>query len=275
MRSWLKLQVVLGMAAAVALGSLACSRSESKTIVITGSSTIAPLMAEIGKRFEESHLGVRVDVQTGGSSRGVGDARRGVADIGMASRAPKPDESDLVWATIANDGIAMIVHSTNTVGELDAEQITAIYTDQFNNWSQVGGPDLPITTIHKAEGRSTLELFLSHFKVENTAVKADVIVGDNLQDIKSVATDPSAVGYVSVGSAEFEAKRGTTLRALPLGGVPATIESVRTGAFPLSRPLNLVTAKAPEGVVKELIEFAQSPAVRDLVEAQFFVPLAN
>lgn len=76
-------------------------------VVITGSSTVAPLVAEIAKRFEQHHPGVRVDVQSGGSSRGISDARSGLADIGMVSRALKPDEADLNAATIAMDGVVL------------------------------------------------------------------------------------------------------------------------------------------------------------------------
>jgi len=265
---------IAALAVACVVGWSGCAkREDAKKIVVTGSSTVAPLMSEIGKRFEEKHPGVRVDVQTGGSSRGVNDARQGLNDVGMASRAANDDEKDMTFTPIALDGIAMIVHASNPVQELTSDQVRAIYRDEINNWSQVGGPDLAITVVNKSEGRSTLELFLKYFKLEPAEIKADVIVGDNAQDIKSVATDPGAIGYVSVGTAEFEAKRGTSLKALPLEGVPPTIEAVRAGKFPLSRPLNLVTAKAPEGLAKDLIEFATSPDVRDLVEAQFFVPL--
>ena len=72
------------------------SDTKIEKLVLTGSSTVAPLAAEIGKRFESLHSNVRVDVQTGGSSRGVSDARAGLADIGMASRALKDDEKDLL-----------------------------------------------------------------------------------------------------------------------------------------------------------------------------------
>src|SRR5436305_907714 len=74
-------------------------------LVLTGSSTVAPLAAEIGKRFEEQHPGVRIDVQTGGSSRGVADARQGLADIGMVSRALNEQEKDLHAFSIARDGV--------------------------------------------------------------------------------------------------------------------------------------------------------------------------
>ena len=99
----------MGRAAVVGFALLSCSlvRAADSKIVLTGSSTVAPLAAEIGKRFEERNAGVRVDVQSGGSSRGVADARSGVADIGMASRALNADETDLKFFTIARDGIGV------------------------------------------------------------------------------------------------------------------------------------------------------------------------
>ena len=100
-------------------------------LVLTGSSTVAPLAAEIGKRFESLHSNVRVDVQTGGSSRGVSDARAGLADIGMASRALKDDEKDLLQFTIALDGISVIVNKANPVETLNKQQIIDIYTGKI------------------------------------------------------------------------------------------------------------------------------------------------
>ena len=258
------------------LGFAACSKSpQTDKLVITGSSTIAPLMAEIGKRFEQTHPGVRVDVQTGGSSRGIADARQGVADIGMASRALKEDENDLYAFAIAQDGICIILHQENPIANLSDEQVVAIYTGKINNWKDAGGNDAPITVVNKAEGRSTLELFLHYFKLKNTDIKADVIIGDNQQGIKTVAGNPDAIGYVSIGSAEYDATHGVPIKLLPIGGVAASIENVKNGAFPLSRPLNLVTKTAPEGLAKQLIEFAQSESVHDIIREQYFVPIAR
>ena len=76
-------------------------------LTLTGSSTVAPLALEIAKRFESLHPGIRVDVQSGGSSRGLADARQGLSDIGMVSRALKPGENDVLAFPIARDGIAM------------------------------------------------------------------------------------------------------------------------------------------------------------------------
>ncbi|MBN8910485.1 MAG: substrate-binding domain-containing protein, partial [Rhizobiales bacterium] len=91
------------------------AHAADRKIVLTGSSTIAPLMSEIGKRFEERNPDVRVDVQTGGSSRGITDARSGLADIGMVSRALKSGESDLKNFTVARDGVGIILNGANPV----------------------------------------------------------------------------------------------------------------------------------------------------------------
>ena len=264
---------VLALCMAVGLNSTALA--DAQKLVLTGSSTIAPLALEIGKRFEKLNPGVRVDVQSGGSTRGVNDARAGLADIGMASRTLNPEERDLIAHRIAMDGIGIILHQKNPVKSLYDEQIRAIYTGKITNWQQLGGEDRKITVVNKAEGRSTLELFLHHFLLKNPQIRAHVVIGDNQQGIKTVAGNVGAIGYVSIGTAEYEEAHGTPIHLLPMAGVPATVANVRAGRFPLSRPLNLLCQGAPAGLAKRFIEFAQSAAVDDLVTAQYFVPLAR
>jgi phosphate transport system substrate-binding protein len=246
----------------------------SQKLVLTGSSTIAPLAGEIARRFESRHPGTRVDVQTGGSSRGINDVRNGTADIGLVSRDLKPEERGLRTHTIAIDGVGIIVHASNPVLMLNRRQLIDIYSGKIVNWKEVGGANSPITVVNKAEGRSTLELFLNYLNLKNSQVKPQVIIGDNSQGIKTVAGNRDAIGYVSIGAAAYEAKHGTPVKLLPLDGVAATVANVRNGVFPLSRPLNLVTQAVPGGLARQFIEFARSLEVHDLVEAQYFVPVA-
>nr|WP_206751832.1 phosphate ABC transporter substrate-binding protein [Chroococcidiopsis cubana] len=244
-------------------------------LVLTGSSTVAPLAAEIAKRYEAQHLGVRIDVQTGGSSRGIADARQGVANIGMVSRALKDNEQDLQAFTLAKDGISVIVNTSNPVKSLTDEQVVEIYTNKINNWKQVGGLDAPITVVNKAEGRSTLELFADHFKLKTKEIKADVVIGDNEQGIKTVAGNPNAIGYVSIGSGEYAATHNTPIKLLPVEGVAASIANVSNDTFPISRPLNLVTNKPPTGLTKDFIDFSRSKDVQDIIQEQYFVPISQ
>ncbi|MFZ1712784.1 MAG: phosphate ABC transporter substrate-binding protein [Nitrosomonas sp.] len=255
------------------ISGLACAYAASERLVLTGSSTVAPLVGEIARRFETKNPAVRIDVQTGGTSRGINDTRNGTADIGMVSRALKPDETDLHAFTIALDGISIILHANNRVAALKKQQIVDIYTGKITNWKSVGGADARITVVNKAEGRSTLELFLHYLELKNSQIKPHTIIGDNPQGIKTVAGNPNAIGYVSIGAAEYEAERGVPIKLLSLDGVDATIANVRKGTFPLSRPLNLITSREPQGLARRFIEFSRSLQIHDLVEVQYFVPV--
>ncbi len=259
--------LVLSMAPGFAAAAHAGDR-----IVVTGSSTIAPLMAEIGKRYEKLHPGLRIDVQSGGSTRGVTDVRAGLSDIGMVSRAMTAGESDLLAYEIARDGVAIILHRDNPLTELSNRQIVDIYTGRATDWADVGGKPGKITVVNKAEGRSTLELFLAHFGLGVRDIVAHVVIGDNQQGIKTVSANPGAIGYVSIGTAEFEASVGTPVKLLGLEGVPASVANVKNGTYPLSRPLNLVVRPADRERLEPVTSFARSADVDDIVADQFFVP---
>ena len=269
---------VLAFSLSLGLGLTACSNStnsESQKLTLTGSSTVAPLASEIAKKFEAEHPEVRIDVQTGGSSRGLADAAQGLADIGMVSRALKDEETNKFQSyAIATDGIGIILEGSNPVQNLSDRQIVDIYTGKIDNWQEVGGNNAPITVVNKAEGRSTLELFLDYFHLENSQIQADVVIGDNQQGIKTVAGNKNAIGYVSIGAAERDINAGVPLKLLSVGGINASTQTVQDRSFPLSRPLNLVTTQTPTGLSEEFIQFAQSEKVHDLVEAQNFVPIS-
>ncbi|PAV24875.1 hypothetical protein CF392_13975, partial [Tamilnaduibacter salinus] len=77
-------------------------------------------------------------------------------------------------------------------------------------------------------------------KLNNRQVEPDVVIGGNHQGIKTVAGNRGAIGYVSIGTAQYEADQGAAIRLLPMGGITPTFENVAEGRFPLTRPLNLL-----------------------------------
>ncbi len=271
-----RIVVMSGLLVSIGLWT-GCGRtdSESTRIVVTGSSTVAPMLGDMARHYESLHRGVRVDVQTGGSSRGIADTRRGLADIGMVSRAPYEDEDDLLWHQNARDGIAMIVHTDNPIREIDTDTVRAIFRKEIRRWSELDGQDKPITVISKADGRSTLELFLAYTGLESAEIRADTVIGDNEHGITAVIGDPNAITYVSIGTAEYSVNEGRPLRLLPLDGISATTSRVRAGDYPLSRPLHLVTRPDPSEEVLRFIEFTQSAEAASIVEAHYFIPLSD
>jgi len=243
-------------------------------ITITGSSTIAPVMSDLAK-FYEKKKNLRIDVQTGGSSRGILDARKGLAEIGMVSRSLKESEKDLNGFVIAKDGLAIIVHTSNKVRELSSEQIRNIYLGKIKNWKAVGGENLPIVIVNKAEGRSTLELFLKFFKLKNSNIKASIIIGDNEQGIKTVSKNKNAIAYVSIGAAEYNKSIGVPLRLLKFKGIKASVKNVENGTYPLMRDLTVVTKEKPSGKVAEFIKFLLSKDSHAIIKDHYFVPVSH
>lgn len=253
-----------------------CINSQAREkLVITGSSTVAPVISDLAKLYESTHDDVRIDVQTGGSSRGIQDARRGSANIGMVSRSLKEKEGDLNGFVVAKDGLAVIVHKSNRVGELSSDQIQKIYSGTIKNWKEVGGADKPIVVVNKAEGRSTLELFLKFFRIKNSDIKASIVIGDNEQGIKTVSRNPYSIAYVSVGAAEYNASVGVPLKLLKFKGVEASVKNVANGSYPLMRNLTLVTKMKPMGLAKNFIDFVLSKQSGSVIREHYFVPSAK
>lgn len=243
-------------------------------LLVTGSSTVAPVMAELAREYEQTHPSVRIDVQTGGSSRGVADTINGLSDIGMVSRDLKPSERALYAYTIARDGIAIITHQDNPVGTLDRAHLVQIYRGQARDWGDVGGTaGVPIVVVNKAAGRSTLEIFLHYLDLAPDQVRADIIIGDNQQGLKTVAGNQGAIGYVSIGAALQVKQEGAPIKLLNLEDTEPTIANVIAGNYPITRPLNIVTSKPARGTVSKVLAFIHSDQGAAVIESLSFVPV--
>lgn len=245
---------------------------QEKRLLITGSSTMYPLIAEIGRRFQALHPEVLIEVHSGGSGRGISDVREGKASIGMASRALSGKESNLFGFPIARDGVSIILHKDNPVKALSDAQVVGIYTGRITNWKLVGGRNAPITVVNPKKNYSSAELFTHYFKLNYDDIKAAMVVGDNPERLRAVAGNPAAVAYVSSGEAERRANSGVPIKLLPINNVMPTQRNIITGNYPISRPLNLVTTGLPSGMAKAFIDYCLSSAVVDLIVRYDFVP---
>ncbi len=241
-------------------------------LLITGSSTMCPMIDVMGKRFETLHHDVRVEVQCGGSERGVRDIREGRADIGMVSRSLKDSERDLYGFPVARDGISIIVNKENPVMSLSNAQIVGIFTGTVTDWEQVQGPKVKVLVVLREAQKSSTELFRTYFKLKEREMTGMVFAGDNPVTIKAVASDRRAIGYVSSGFALHQEASGVSIKVLPVNNVKPTQRNIITVNYPISRPLLLVSEKFPTGLAKEFIDFALSSGNVDIIERFNYIP---
>src|SRR5262245_24656427 len=187
---------LLILAGLLVLGNAGCPSAvpaSGNWLVLVGSSTMAPLVRDIAKRFEATHPGLRIEVQSSTSGQGVLDTRQGLADIGLVARALRPDEPPLHAVTLAREGIALPVHRDNPVPGLTDEQVAGLFNRTLTGWLPLGGPDRPVVLIGPLDGHPIREAFLDHFHLRPAQVKFDRIIpaGDHAPEM--VAASSGAV----------------------------------------------------------------------------------
>ncbi|RZN37254.1 MAG: phosphate ABC transporter substrate-binding protein PstS family protein [Methanophagales archaeon ANME-1-THS] len=239
-----------------------------------GSTTVLPINEECARLLRVANPDLRISVSGGGSGHGVKAVGSGEIDIGAASRDVKSEEMalypDLKPVAIGKDSVAIVVHPRNTISDLTMEEASKIFSGEITNWKEVGGADAAIRVITREEGSGTREVFetyvLKPFKRE-LAGQASV-KQSNGEVRATLSSDASSIGYLSLGYVD------ETVKAVRIGGVVATVENVRSGAYPITRNLYLITKGEPSELEKGFIEFVLSTEGQRIVEDMGYIALA-
>jgi phosphate transport system substrate-binding protein len=110
----------------------------SGTIDVGGSTSVEDLMNRLVAEYKKAGGNVTVNVHAQGSSAGVNGATDGTYAIGMASRAITAEEAEkLDVATLALDGVAVIVNSANPTTNITVEELKEIYLKDLTRWDEV------------------------------------------------------------------------------------------------------------------------------------------
>ena len=210
------------------------------TIEVGGSTSVTPLMELLAAGYQKANPNIKVNINGTGSGDGIKNA--GVLyQIGMSSRELTPAEQGqgLTEAVIAVDGIAVIVHGSNPVGNLTVEQIRDIYTGAITDWSQVSGGAKrgKIAVVSREAGSGTRGAF-----EELVGFQGKLLAGANESTstgaIKAgVSQNADAIGYISLGSLD------PSIKALSVGGVAASAANVVNGSYKIARPFILLYGK--------------------------------
>ena len=252
-------------------GDVTTTVPQKETLAIAGSTTVQPIASRAAEEYMKINKNIVVSVAGGGSGAGIKMVKEASADIGTSSRELTSDEINtdpkLVPTAIANDGVAIIVHPSNTVTELSKEQIRGIFAGNITNYKQLGGPDKEIVVIIRESGSGTRTSFedIVMNKAPNAASAEQQSSNGAVK--ATVASNPNAIGYVGAGFID------DSVKALPVGGVKPTTETIKSATYPISRKLFMVTRGEPTGKEKAFIDYVLSPAGQNIVEEEGFVKL--
>ena len=263
--------ICIALAAVMALSLAACggSNSLSGKVATDGSTSMEKVIGALKETFEGENTGVEVTYNPTGSSSGIKAVQEGRCDIGLSSRALKAEEKEqgLVGTVLAYDGIAVIVNPENTVEDLTVEQIAAIYKGEITNWSEVGGMDAEIVLVGREAGSGTRSGFEEIVGVEDLCQYRQELTSTG-DVITAVSQNPGAIGYASLASVK------DTVKAIKVGGVAPSEETVKDETYAIQRPFVLVTKKgtALTETAQAFFDFITSEAAREVITAAGVVP---
>ena len=246
----------------------------SGSVSTNGSTSMEKVIGALSEQFMADNSGVSVTYDPTGSGAGIEAASNGSADIGLASRALKDEEKagGLTETVVALDGIAVIVNAGSKVEDLSVEQIAKIFTGEITDWSEVGGEAGKISCIGREAGSGTRDGFESITGTKD-ACKLDQELTSTGGVIEAVAGNVNAIGYASLSAVEGK----DTVKAVTVGGIACTEETVLDGSYAIQRPFVLVTKTgAPLSTAAQaFFDYATSTAANDLIKAAGAVPVAK
>lgn len=206
------------------------------SILLVGSTSMQAYVSALAEGYMNAHPDMTVTVEFTGSGAGIEAVLDGTADIGNSSRnlTDREKAGGVVGNVVAIEGIAVCVDPANTVMDLTMQQLADIYTGEINNWSQVGGEDVPIVVVGREAGSGTRSAFEEILGIEDKCTYVNVL-DSNGAVMAKVASTPGAIGYISLNTADER------VVMLKLDGIVPTVENIRNGQYALSSPLVMAT----------------------------------
>jgi phosphate transport system substrate-binding protein len=225
------------------------------SVRLDGSTSLAKFNQRLGQAFLDRYPGVNYDWKANGSSKGIQALLAGQVDVAASSRPLTEEEKNrgLVAVPVKNDAIALIVSKANPFeGGLTYTQVRDIFTGKVTNWSQVGGPPLPLRVINRNPSSGTYKVFQtaalegSNFGSGSnwTTMKRDTTT-EILQQLTT-----NGIGYANYS--EIRAQK--MIRFIPLDG-----NSPGSPNYPLPTVLYYVYSASATYAAKAFVAFAISP----------------
>ncbi len=266
-------------------------------ITVRGSDT----MVNLTQRWVENYLNknpeVSIQVSGGGSGTGIAALLNGTADIANISRELKESEKkkaaslniNPVQFKVALDGIAVIVHPSNKVDTLTAEQIKNIFSGKIKNWKYLGGEDKQIVIYSRENSSGTYELFKQKilgrdeedrqidFSPSTQVLQGTAALGE------AIAKDSKGIGYGGVGyfakrndlKVLYIRKNDSSEAVSPIENGRVNFEVIWNGKYPLSRYLYCYTNGKPKSAVADFLDFITSEEGQKAVVNMEYIPLAS
>jgi len=272
------------------IGLAACGGGTQQAILQDkGSDTMVNLMQRMSEEYSKVDPTVVIAVSGGGSGTGIKALIDGTTDIANASREMSADEITQAKAKgvdptrdiVAYDGLSIYVNKDNPIQSIAFDQLKCIYGSEgtCNHWKDVGvtidcgGGDDTIVKVSRQNNSGTYEYFLETIIGKGGKFTTTMDESGTQQVVDVVGTTKCAIGYGGMGYVTDTARFVCLAKTSADTCVVPSVDAVKAGTYPFSRPLNVYTNGAPTGAIKAYIDWIKSDAGQKIVLDGGFVPL--
>lgn len=261
-------------ALAAALGMSAPLPAAAQAVTIKGSDTMVILGQRWAEAYMKKHPDARLQVTGGGSGTGISALINGTTDICQSSRPMKDSEKEKLAArystppvevAVAKDGVTIYVHPSNSIRDISIDQLKGIFTGKITNWKELGGADAKIVILSRENSSGTYAFFKEEvLGGRDFSPRAQTLPG-TAAVVNAVSKEKNGIGY---GGAAY----AKNIRLLPVKkdasspAVPPSSEKIKSGEYPLARPLYFYLPKKPEGEIARFIEWVLGAEGQALAE---------
>ena len=163
--------------------------------------------------------------------------------------------------------------SQAATSEAPAEETAAASTEESAAAESTGSNlDTDITVISREEGSGTRGAFVELMGIEDddgdhTTETAEISNSTSVVT-QTVAGNTSAIGYISLGSLN------DTVKAIKVDGVDATVENIKAGTYPVSRPFELCYKEENlTDLGKDFIAFIMSADGQKIIDEEGYIAM--
>lgn len=270
-------------------------------IHISGAWALYPMVVKWAEVYQQQNAGVRIDVEAGGAGKGAADALGGLVDIGMVSRAIKPEEEQKGgwWIPVVRDAVFPVVNEKNPVLDKLAAQglkkevfIGMWMTGAVTTWGQATGGDSgeKISLYTRSDACGAADTWAKYLGGKQEDLKGTGIYGDP-GIAEAVRKDPLGLGYNNLNYA-YDASTGKPVAGLRIVPIDvngngklddaekfyetkdAVLQAVQDGRYPSppARDLNFLCKGAPTGATRDFIRWCLGDGQKYVLETGF-IPL--
>ncbi len=268
--------VVIGLILSWGLGTppaVAADMSLTGKLTISVTGREQALFEKASVKFEKLHPRVRVRFAATDGGDPLAALAEGGADIAVLGRILKPEEKDWTGATVGWEGIAIMVNASNRVQEVTLKQVTDLFSGAVKTWDELGGLEARITVVNREEGKGVRPYLEQLLSLGGKFVNGKGVVEPDKEAIRFVSGNLNAVSYINLSMGIGNVSVGVPIRLLAINKVDPELANVSAGAYPLRRPIVVVTKTPPSPVVKAFVDFLLDKEGQKTVQEEDFVPL--